>query len=62
MSIYACFLYGLLAVLLIGFKAYGVLTCSWWWALAPVWGLWVLPVAVLAWVGITGLIVGLIRP
>ncbi len=62
MSIYASILYALLAALLIGLKLAGMLAWSWWWVMAPVWAPWVLAVAVLVWLGVTGLVVGLIRP
>ena len=39
---------GLLAVLFIGLKLGGVITWSWWWVLAPLWGGVALAVLVLA--------------
>ena len=51
MSIYACILYGLIAVFLLALKLAGGISWPWEWVLAPIWAPWALAVAVLAWFG-----------
>lgn len=45
--------FGLLAIVFITLKLLGVITWSWWWVLAPIWG----PLAVLASIGLVWFIV-----
>ena len=62
MSIYACILYGLIAVFLLALKLAGLIAWPWEWVLAPLWAPWALAVAVLMCLGVTALITGLTRP
>lgn len=62
MSIYACILYGLIAVFLLALKLAGGISWPWEWVLAPIWAPWALAVAVLMCLGVTALITGLTRP